>query len=79
MIHRPWLAFLLLFGLFCFTGPYDLHNRDNEAESEGKLQANIAAKGGNIEEGNASLGLGAGEPIRPAQIRKGVGPKRGHD
>jgi exopolysaccharide production protein ExoQ len=64
MIHRPWLAFLLLFGLFCFTGPYDLHNRDNEAESEGKLQANIAAKGGNIEEGNASrryavLGLAA--------------------
>jgi O-antigen ligase len=62
--RRPWLAFLLLFGLFCLTGPYDLHNRDNEAEMEGRLNAAVAAKGGNIQEGNASrrfavLGLAA--------------------
>jgi exopolysaccharide production protein ExoQ len=64
MIHRPWFAFLLLFGLFCLTGPYDLHNRDNEAEMEGKLNAAVAARGGNIQEGNTSrrfavLGLAA--------------------
>ena len=50
-MRRPWLAFLLLFGLFAVAGPYDWNNRVNKEAEETNLKATLTNATGGIEEG----------------------------
>lgn len=49
-MRRPWLAFLILFGLFAVAGPYDWNNRANKAD-ETNLKATLSNANAGIEEG----------------------------
>src|SRR5580693_806202 len=53
-MRRPWLAFLLLFGLFCATGPYDWNNRVNKESEVGNLKAALSGTTAGLEEGSSS-------------------------
>ena len=53
-MRRPWLAFVLLFGLFALAGPYDWNNRANKEAEETNLKATLSNATGGIEEGKAA-------------------------
>jgi exopolysaccharide production protein ExoQ len=53
-MRRPWLAFLVLFGLFCLVGPYDWNNRSDEEAKETDLKTAVSGTSAGIEEGNSS-------------------------
>jgi exopolysaccharide production protein ExoQ len=61
--RRPWLAYVILLGLFCALGPYDLHNRADHEEIQeggvGTLKAVASGQGASIEEGNIGRRLAA--------------------
>jgi exopolysaccharide production protein ExoQ len=50
-MRRPWLAFLILFGLFAVAGPYDWNNRANKEADETNLKATLSNANAGIEEG----------------------------
>ncbi len=54
-MRRPWLAFLVLFGLFALAGPYDWNNRVDKEEAATDLKATLS---------NANAGIEEGTPIR---------------
>jgi O-antigen ligase len=56
-MRRPWLAFLLLFGLFSVAGPYDWNNRVDKEGAEGNLKAALSGTSAGIEEGSSSRRL----------------------
>lgn len=51
-MRRPWLAFVILFGLFCLTGPYDLNYRANKEVGTTDLKTAVSGAGATIEQGN---------------------------
>ena len=53
-MRRPWLAFLLLFGLFCAAGPYDWNNRVNKESEAGNLKAALSGTTAGLDEGSSS-------------------------
>lgn len=50
-MRRPWLAFLILFGLFAVAGPYDWNNRANKQAEETSLKTALSNTSAGIEEG----------------------------
>jgi O-antigen ligase len=50
-MRRPWLAFLVLFGLFCLVGPYDINNRADQQAKEADLKTAVSGTSAGIEEG----------------------------
>jgi O-antigen ligase len=51
-MRRPWLAFLILFGLFAMAGPYDWNNRADKEAQETNIKATLSNASAGIEEGN---------------------------
>src|SRR5579862_7166553 len=57
MMRRPWVAFLILFGLFAVAGPYDWNNRVNKEAEETNLKATLSNANAGIEEGKTGRRL----------------------
>ncbi|HZS60646.1 MAG TPA: O-antigen ligase family protein [Gemmatimonadaceae bacterium] len=56
-MRRPWVAFLILFGLFAIAGPYDWNNRVNKEAEETNLKATLSNANAGIEEGKTGRRL----------------------
>jgi len=56
-MRRPWLAFLILFGLFAAAGPYDWNNRADKESEETNLKATLSNANAGIEEGKTGRRL----------------------